>query len=131
MNEFIEVKPISLKKGKGAFAKIDIKKGTTIDIGHVVLIPNRDFENIKDTILFNYTFEWDDPNTNGEFTNAIALDICQFINHSYDPNITYYYDYDNQTIEYVAVRDISRAEELTVNYNGKVNDKRAVWFDVE
>ena len=81
MNEFIEVKPISLKKGKGAFAKIDIKKGTTIELGHVVLIPNKDFENIRETIIFNYTFEWDDPKTHGEFTNAIAFGICQFINH--------------------------------------------------
>jgi SET domain-containing protein len=131
MNEFIEFKPISLKKGKGAFAKVNIKKGTTVDIGHVILIPNKDFENIKDTIIFNYTFEWKDPNTKGEFTNAIAFDVCQFINHSYTPNITYYYDYEKMTIEFVAVREISRGEELTVNYNGKLNDNAPLWFDVE
>ena len=50
MNKFIEVKPISIKKGKGAFAKIDIKKGTSINIGNVVLIPNKDYEIIKDTV---------------------------------------------------------------------------------
>jgi len=131
MNEFIEVKPISLKKGKGAFAKIDIFKGTTIDIGHIVLIPNKDFEKIKDTILFNYTFTWEDPKTKGEFINAIAFNVCQFINHSYTPNLRYFYDYKNQTIKYVTVRDVSKGEELTVNYNGKVKDNTPVWFEVE
>jgi len=131
MNEFIEVRPISLKKGKGAFAKIDIKKETIVNIGHIVLIPNKDFNNIQDTILFNYTFTWEDPRTKGEYTNAIALDICQFINHSYNPNLAYFYDYDKQTIEYLAVRNISKGEELTVNYNGKINDKSPVWFEVE
>lgn len=131
MNEFIEVKHISLKKGKGAFAKIDIKKETTIDIGHVLLIPNKDYVNFKDTIIVNYTFTWEDPKTKGEYTNAIALDICQFINHSYNPNITYVYDYNNQTIEYIAIKNISKGEELTVNYNGKVKDNSPVWFDVE
>ena len=45
--------------------------------------------------------------------------------------MTYYYDYENKTVEYVAVRDIYRGEELTVNYNGKVKDNTPVWFDVE
>ncbi len=131
MNEYIEIKHISSKKGRGAFAKSDIKKGTTIDIGNVILIRNKDYEKIQDTILYGYTFEWEDPNTNGEYTNAIALDICQFINHSYNPNLKNIYDYKNKTIEYIAVRDIYKGEELVINYNGKIDDNTPVWFNIE
>ncbi len=131
MNEYIEVKHVSSKKGRGAFAKIDIKKGTIIDIGNVILIRNEDYDKIQDTILYGYTFEWEDPETNGEYTTAIALDICQFINHSYNPNLKNIYDYENKTIEYLAVRNISKGEELVINYNGKVDDNTPVWFDVE
>ena len=131
MNKYIEVKPISLKKGRGAFAKIDIEKGTTINIGNVVLITNKDYEKIQDTILYGYTFTWEDPKSKGEYSNAIVLDICQFINHSYAPNLINIYNYDNQTIEYVAIRNISKGEELVINYNGKADDNTPLWFDVE
>jgi len=130
MNKYIEVKVISLKKGRGTFAKIDIKKGTLINIGNVVLISNKDYKKIQDTILDNYTFEWEDPKTKGEYATAIALDICQFMNHSYNPNLKNIYDYKNRTVEYVSVRNILKGEELVINYNGKVNDKTPVWFDV-
>ena len=43
MHEFIEVRHISEKKGKGAFAKKDIKKKTVIDIANIILIPNKDY----------------------------------------------------------------------------------------
>ena len=95
------------------------------------MIPNKDYKKIQDTIFYGYTFTWEDPKTKGEYTNAIVLDICQFINHSYNPNLINDYDYDNQTIEYIAIKNISKEEELVINYNGKVEDKTPVWFDVE
>ena len=131
MNNLLEVKLISEKKGRGVFAKNNIAKGKTIDIAHILLISNRDWNLIEDTILSNYSFEWDDPKYNGENKAAMALSVCQFINHSYKPNLRYEYDYDNLAIKYYAIRDISRGEELTVNYNGMVDDMSPVWFEVE
>ena len=52
------------------------------------------------------------------------------MNHSYNPNLKNIYDYKNRTVEYVAVRNILKGEELVINYNGKVEDKTPVWFDV-
>ena len=131
MDEFLEVKYISPKKGRGVFAKKKIKKDTVVEIANVILIPNNDYELIQDTIIYQYVFEWDDPKNNGENTNAIALSICQFFNHSYNPNLRYFYDYENSTIEYVAIKDVLKGEELTVNYNAIVEDKTPVWFEVE
>ncbi|MFW9940839.1 MAG: SET domain-containing protein-lysine N-methyltransferase [Candidatus Thorarchaeota archaeon] len=131
MDDLIKVKFISPKKGKGVIASNDIKKGTIIDVAHVVPIPNKDYKKISKTILYNYCYIWEDPKHNPEFKNAISLSVSQFINHSYDPNVRYIYDYDNNCIEFEALRDISKGEEITVNYNGLVDDKSPVWFDIE
>ncbi|MBA7481549.1 hypothetical protein ES705_23846 [subsurface metagenome] len=130
MNEYIKIRYISKGKGKGAFAKKDIKKNTIIDVANVILIPNKDYEKIKKTVLYDYCYIWKDPKHKPGFENAITLSISQFINHSYEPNIRYLYDYKNKAIEFSAIRDIKEGEELTVNYNGLVNDKSPVWFNV-
>jgi len=126
MNEYIKIRHISEGKGKGAFAKKDIKKNTVIDVANVILIPNKDYKIIKKTVLYDYCYIWAEP----EFENAITLSISQFINHSYEPNIKYLYDYKNKAIEFSAIKAIKEGEELTVNYNGLVNDKSPVWFNV-
>lgn len=131
MNKLLEIKYISPKKGRGVVAKKIIKKNTVVELANVVAIPNNDYDSIQDTILYHYIYEWDDPKNKGEKTNAIAFSICQFFNHSYSPNLKYFYDYENSTIEFVAIKDISKGEELTVNYNGIVKDKSPVWFEVE
>ena len=129
MDNFLDIKYISLKKGKGIFAKKNIIKGTLVEIGHVILISNKEYEQIQDTILYQYIYEWDDPNK-PDFQNALALSKCQFFNHSYKPNLKYVYDYENQTIEYKTLQDVNKGEELTVNYNGYVDDKSPMWFEV-
>lgn len=131
MNKLLEVKYISPKKGRGVVAKKIIKRNTVVEVANVVLIPNKDYNLIQDTILYHYIFEWQDPKNKGENTNAIAFSVCQFFNHSYTPNIKYTYDYKNSTIKYKAIKDILKGDELTVNYNGKVEDKTPVWFEVE
>ena len=131
MDDVIEVKPAHGKKGKGAFAKKDIPKGKIIEISHVILIPNLEYENIKKTVLDNYTFIWDDPKNEGAFHMAFALTICQFMNHSYDPNVIYQFVYRNETIEFMTLRNIKKGEELTINYNGYADDNSPMWFDVE
>ncbi len=131
MNKLLEVKYISPKKGRGVVAKKKILRGSLVEIANVVLIPNNDYDSIQDTSLYHYIYEWSDPKNKGENTNVIAFSICQFFNHSYTPNLKYIYDYENSTIEYVAIKDILKGEELTVNYNGKVKDNSPVWFEVE
>ncbi|MFX0145004.1 MAG: SET domain-containing protein-lysine N-methyltransferase, partial [Candidatus Hodarchaeota archaeon] len=130
MHEYIEVKYISEKKGRGAFAKKPIKKGTIIDVAYVVPIPNKDYKRIYKTILYNYCYIWEDPEHMPAFRNAITLSVSQFINHSFKPNVQYLYDYENKAIEFSAIKDISKGEELTMNYNGRPFDKSPVWFEV-
>ncbi|MFX1374590.1 MAG: SET domain-containing protein-lysine N-methyltransferase [Promethearchaeota archaeon] len=130
INSLLEVRLISEKKGRGVFAKKNIAKGKIIDVAHILLISNRDWSFIEDTILSNYSFEWDDPKYKNEYESAISLSVSQFINHSYEPNTKYIYDYKNKCIEYIALRNISKGEEITVNYNGEPFDKSPVGFEV-
>ncbi|NVM36582.1 MAG: SET domain-containing protein-lysine N-methyltransferase [Candidatus Lokiarchaeota archaeon] len=125
------MKFISIKKGRGVFAKKNIAKEETIDVAHILLISNNDWDLIEDTVLSNYSFEWDDPKCIGEYESAISLSVSQLINHSYDPNVKYVYDYKNKCIEYITLRDISKGEEITVNYNGESFDYSPMSFDVE
>ena len=122
MYDLIEVKVISETKGRGVIAKKNIKEGTVIDVAHIILIPNDHYDVIQNTVLYDYVYAWDDPSYNGEYQCAIALSISQFINHGYDPNVKYVYEYENQTIEFIAIKDIQKDEELLVNYNGIVED---------
>ncbi|HEC40603.1 hypothetical protein LCGC14_0749050 [marine sediment metagenome] len=131
MNNLLEVKFISPKKGKGVFAKKEIKKATIIDVAHVIPLPNKDYKKIRKTVIFDYCYIWENPKFNPEFKNAISLSISQFINHSYDPNVRYIYDYDNNCIEFETLRDILLGEEILVNYNGLIDDKSPVWFEIE
>lgn len=130
MNKLLEVKFISRKKGKGVFAKDYITKGEVIDIAHIILISNKDWNLIEETVLSNYSYEWDDPKCIGEYESAISLSDSQFINHSYDPNVKYVYGYEKKCIEYITLRDISKGEEITVNYNGEPFDKSPMGFEV-
>ncbi len=127
----IEVKFISKRKGRGVFAKKNIAKDVIIDIAYIILISNKDWDLIEDTILSNYSFEWDDPKCIGEYDSAISLSVSQFINHSYEPNIKYDYDYKNKCIKYITLREISKGEEITVNYNGEPSNDSPMWFEVE
>ena len=131
MNNLIEVKYIAAKKGKGLFAKQQIKKGKVINVANVLLIPNKDYELIDKTIVSNYCFMWENPKYKSEYKMALAMTNCQFMNHSYTPNVRYEYNYRNDSIKFIAIRDISKGEELTMNYNGAVDDKSPVWFKVE
>jgi len=131
MNNLLEVKFISEKKGRGVFAKKNIAKGKMIDVAHIILISNNDWNLIENTVLSNYSFEWDELKCKGEYESAISLSVSQFINHSYDPNVKYIYDYKNKCIEYITLRGISKGEEITVNYNGEPFDMSPVGFEVE
>jgi SET domain-containing protein len=131
MKKLLEIRFISRKKGKGVFAKDNIPKGEVIDIAHIILISNNDWNLIENTILSNYSFEWDDPECIGEFDSAISLSVSQFINHSYEPNVKYTYDYKNKCIKYITLRNICMGEEITVNYNGEPSNQAPVWFEVE
>lgn len=111
------------KYGRGIFATRDIKKDELIEASPIVLSPESEWKYLGKTKLFYYCFYW------GEDT-AIALGYGSLINHSYSPNATFYNNEDNLTIDFYALVDIKAGEEITINYNGEIDDKSELWFDV-
>lgn len=108
---------------RGVFAKVSIKKDETIERCPVLILPNKDYLIIKKTILRNYYFMW------GKNTAAICFGFGSLYNHSYKPNATYRKNIKKKEIEFVAIKDIKKDEEITVNYNyGKPDDKKTLWI---
>lgn len=109
--------------GRGIFAKEDIKKGEHIEGCPVFVLPQRDYPIVKKTALRDYYFMW------GKTTAGICFGYGSMYNHSYDANATYQKLIKDQIVEFLAVKDIKRGEEITINYNyGKPNEKKKLWI---
>lgn len=111
--------------GRGVFALVDIKNGEVIEQCPVIDIPQKQVHNIQSSILINYNFAWGAP----EDRLAICLGFGSVYNHAYDPNATYIKHIERELINFVAIKDIKKGEEITVNYNhGNPYDKSPLWM---
>lgn len=112
---------------RGVFARWDIKKGEIIERCPVILVPRYDTSNLNESILVTYFFYF---GKNKERL-AIALGFGSIYDHSYEPNATYNLKFREKIIEFSALKDIKKDEEITVNYNfGNPKDKTPLWFEV-
>lgn len=111
-------------KGRGVFAKNDLKKNTIIEIAPVIVLSKQDRLLIDQTLLHDYIFEWGDKRNQ----YCMALGYVPLYNHSYRSNCEYEMNYKLQTITVKTVRAIKAGEELFINYNGDWNNKKPVWF---
>ncbi|HSX45092.1 MAG TPA: SET domain-containing protein [Candidatus Saccharimonadales bacterium] len=112
--------------GRGMFAALPIKKGETIEISPVIeILDMGDLEKISQTILKHYYYRWDE----GQI--AECLGYGAIYNHSYEPNATYIKHFDTKTIEFLALRDIQKDQEIFTNYNnGDSESKSSIsWID--
>ena len=113
--------------GRGVFASQDIAKNDIIEICPILEVPANDVFNLKESIFVNYYFSFDDDKD----MLAIALGFGSIYNHSYEPNTTYKKISKDNVLEFRAIKDIKRGEEITVNYNyGDPNDKSQLWKDI-
>jgi uncharacterized protein len=114
--------------GRGVFAKENIKKDEVIESCPVILMREEEVPDIRKTELHNYYFMWGSDKTRHKA--AICLGFGSLYNHSYTPNATYKKYHEEEMIEFVAIKDIQKDEEITVNYNyGNPNDKSKLWID--
>ncbi|WP_253906517.1 SET domain-containing protein [Chitinophaga sp. SYP-B3965] len=115
------------EKGRGVFTKEAIPAGTQIEISPVLVLSGNDTSIVDKTKLHNYIFLWGVRETR----SCIALGFCSIYNHAYEPNCEYEMDFDAETMAIKTRRDIKKGEELSINYNGDIEDKSPVWFDVK
>lgn len=115
-----------INAGRGVYARADIKKGEIIERCPVIEVPRYDTSNLKESILVTYFFYFGKKKQR----LAIALGFGSIYDHSYKPNATYKIKLTGRTMDFVALKDIKKDDEITVNYNfGNPKDKRPLWFN--
>ena len=95
--------------GWGVFANKEIKKDEVIEESPIY------FPNItdKDECMKNYRFYW----PKGTYDSVVlSWGWGNLYNHSYTPNAEWISNIQNQTFEFVAIKDIQVGEEILVNY---------------
>lgn len=109
--------------GRGVFCSHPLTAGDVIEICPALVLPHEEIELLTRSELFGYYFLW------GEQSDqcAIALGYGSLYNHSEDPNAVFEPDFTDDTIVFIAQRDISAGEEITVDYQAGAT-VRALWF---
>ena len=114
-----------LNAGRGVYARRDIKKNEIIEKCPLIEAPKHDMANLKESILVTYFFYF---GKNKERL-AVALGFGSIYNHSYKPNARYKIKHTEQSIDFIALNDIKKDEEITFNYNRNPKNKRPLWFE--
>lgn len=118
-----------INAGRGVYARRDIKKGEIIERCPIIEVPKNDTSNLKESILVTYFFYF---GKNKERI-TVALGFGSIYNHSYKPNATYKIKQKEKVIDFIALDDINKNDEITFNYNKgvKLKDKKnPLWFEV-
>jgi len=125
----VYVKDTGTEKGRGAFAIRDFKEGELVEECPVIillrpidLLPPR----LK-TMVFNWG-----ALTKSSASSALSLGFGSMYNHANPACLRYEANPENQSMRYIAVRDIKKNEELTINYNeggGSHVSEKDTWFE--
>lgn len=114
-------------KGRGVFAGRDFKKGELIESCPVLIFTPKQRKNLEKTLLNYYIYPW--RSTRGA---ALVLGFGSIYNHSFDPNADWKQNFKKEVMEYRAIKNIKKGEEILVNYNGEPDDKTEIdWFGME
>jgi len=118
-----------LNAGRGVYAKRDIKKGEIIERCPIIEVSKHDTSNLKESVLVTYFFYF---GKNKERI-AMALGFGSIYNHTDKPNAIYKIKPKEKIIDFIALTDIKKDEELTFNYYNSSNlkdKKNPLWFEV-
>lgn len=112
-------------KGRGVFANCRIRKGEIIEVAPVIVL-SRQEEMVLSKMrrIYNFCYNWG----SNEKQTAFVMGCGSFYNHSYDPNITHYNLPKQKVVVFRALRDITKGEELTHNYNGSPDNQSPIRF---
>jgi SET domain-containing protein len=114
--------------GRGVFAGVNIKKGEVVEECPMIEIPKDELSRISEGVLVNYIFFF---GKNKEKA-ALALGFGSLYNHSDKPNVVYKIKHEEEKIEFDALNDIKKYEELTINYKDLDSPGKKIpplWFE--
>lgn len=111
-------------RGRGVFCAHDISKGDLIEICPILKLKKAELKTIHKMSLHDYYFLW------GEAKDipVIALGNGSIYNHETNPNADFILDFDDESIEIIAIQKIEAGNEITINYHGEPGNTEALWF---
>jgi SET domain-containing protein len=113
--------------GRGVFTSENIEAGTVVEESLVIVMSRDERKLLDQTLLHDYIFEWGEKKDHC----CMALGYVPIYNHSYKSNCEYEMDFEKEMITIKTVHFIKAGEELFINYNGKWNDNKPVWFEAK
>lgn len=99
--------------GLGVFAGKRIRKGEIIERCPVLPLTRPEERKVQSISLRDYTFAWGVR----PCLSCIALGWGSLYNHSDDPNATYRQIKSRKQMEFVALRDIRKGEQVFIDYD--------------
>lgn len=127
-------------KGRGVFSKKDIKAGEIVEVSPVVIFKYTVITDTSENKIWvdnerilvktivekkeipdeidNIVFHWSDLTKNTKKESCIALGYGSLFNSANPSNMKYEADEKNNSILFIAVVDIAKDTELTINYSG-------------
>ena len=116
-----------LNAGRGVYAKCNIKKNEIIENCPIIEVSKHDMANLNKSILVTYFFYFGKDKER----LAVALGFGSIYNHSYKPNAKYKIKQTEKSMDFIALNNIKKNEEITFNYKyGNPKNKRPLWFEV-
>ena len=101
-------------KGRGIFAERSFMAGELVETAPVILL-HSDYQTLPEEIK-SYVFNWGKMCGLGS-AHALALGYGSLFNHDNPANLRYEADPANLALRFIATRNISAKDELTINYN--------------
>jgi len=113
------------KAGRGVFASVAIKQGELIERCPVIEIPEHEGPSVNESMLVTYIYYL---GKNKERL-MLALGFGSIYNHTETPNAEYHERYREKTIDFIALKEIKKDQEITVKYDqGSHKDSHPLWF---
>jgi SET domain-containing protein len=113
--------------GRGVFASVTIKKGERIERCPVIEIPEHDAASVNESMLVTYIYYLGKKKER----LMLALGFGSIYNHTDTPNAKYMEKYKQMVIDFIAIKDIKKDQEITVNYNqGARIQENPIWVNV-
>jgi SET domain-containing protein len=125
----VYVKDTQTIKGRGVYSARAYKTGDIIETAPVIVLlaPYKTLPPRLKTRVFN----WGDLTQSETPLSALVLGFGSLYNHANPANLSFKADDNNQAMIYTAAQNISKDDELTINYNGPDGhfcSERDDWF---
>lgn len=125
----VYIKDTGTIKGRGAYAARDFHEGDIVEECPVIILirPIDMLPPRLKTMVFNWG-----ALTKTSASNALALGFGSMYNHDNPASLRYEAILENESMRYIATRDIKKDEELTINYNaggGSNVSEKDTWFE--